>query len=326
MSQPTLLAIDIGGSGSRLALLHAGKRRELTGSRVSVRGSGDGVARLTRELCQSARDAWPEEFAAVRALGLGSTGLATLVADPGALARELSDTLAGATRAVQPPAVAVAIDGVTAHLGALGGADGAVIALGTGSVAIGLCEQSWRRVDGWGHLLGDRGSGSWIGAQALQSAMRCYDGVSDAGRALLEAARARFGDPYSWPAQLYTRDDRAGVMAAFAAEVIQLAGEDSEAARIIAEAARSAAESALAALTPTQPPVVALVGGLTGSDSYVSKISRELAAARADVQLVVAHGDPLNGAVRLAELAAAGAVSQEAPFVWTSWDRHSSDC
>lgn len=320
MSQPTLLAIDIGGSGSRLVLLHDGKRRELTGSRVSVRGSGDGVARLARELCQSAREAWPEDIAEVRGLGLGSTGLATLVADPGALARELAATLAEFTSAAQPPAVAVAIDGVTAHLGALNGADGAVIALGTGAVAIGRHQQHWRRVDGWGHLLGDRGSGSWIGLQALQSAMRSYDGVSDAGRTLLSAARNRFGDPYSWPAQLYTRDDRAGVMATFAAEVIQLAGEDTEAARIVTEAARSAAESALAALTPTQTPVVALVGGLTGSEAFVAAIGQELALIRSDLQLVAAQGDPLDGAVRLAEFAFAGTVNAEPPFVWTSWN------
>lgn len=324
MTQEALLGIDIGGSGSRLAVVYRGERREFTGPRVEVRRSGDGVARLATQLCDIAREQWPEAYAEVGALGLGSTGLATLVADPAGLASDLAQlwqlsAVTGAEGAVRPaPKVAVAIDAVTAHLGALDGADGAVIALGTGAVALGKYQGSWRRVDGWGHLLGDRGSGSWIGMRALQAAMLAYDGVAPEGAALLDAAQLRFGDPYEWPGQLYARDDRAGVMAAFASEVSALAATDSESARIVAEAVRAAAASVLAALDPAQPPVVCAVGGLMQSERVASGLAEEIVRMRSDARLVPAKGDPLSGALQLAALMRVGELSTEAPFLWCS--------
>lgn len=35
-----------------------------------------------------------------------------------------------------------------------------------------------RRADGWGHLLGDCGSGAWIGRAGLEAAPRAYDGLT----------------------------------------------------------------------------------------------------------------------------------------------------
>lgn len=325
------LGIDIGGSGSRVALVTAasGARRELAGPRVEVRSGGDGVERLALELLDLAAAAWPEEVAVLGAVGLGATGLATLVADPDALA----DTLAGRLRAyrvsnahsgVRPaPRVAVAIDAVTAHLGALGGADGAVVALGTGAIALGRSGADWRRVDGWGHLLGDRGGGAWIGMRGLQLALRAADGVDPSGAALLGAARERFGDPLAWPAQLYTRDDRAGIMAAFATDVVALAehdrrgGPDPVAVELVLEAGREAARSALAALRADQAAVVTATGGLIrGSRLLAAAFSEELTRLRPAAREVPAVGDPLDGALALAGLAVRGEAAAAEPFLW----------
>ena len=73
---------------------------------------------------------------------------------------------------------------------------GAVVAAGTGAVAFATdFDQVWRRVDGWGHILGDRGSSVWVGLQALEAALMTLDGVTAGGEALLAAATEQLGPP-----------------------------------------------------------------------------------------------------------------------------------
>jgi len=69
--------------------------------------------------------------------------------------------------AVPAPLVLVTDDAVTAHLGALGGEPGVVVAAGTGAIALGVGESgASARADGWGTLLGDDGGGYWIGRRS----------------------------------------------------------------------------------------------------------------------------------------------------------------
>ena len=74
-------------------------------------------------------------------------------------------------------------DALAAMVGAVGSVrPGAVVAAGTGAVAFATdFDRVWRRVDGWGHILGDRGSSVWVGLQALEAALMTLDGVT-AGR------------------------------------------------------------------------------------------------------------------------------------------------
>ncbi|WP_350348940.1 BadF/BadG/BcrA/BcrD ATPase family protein [Agromyces sp. G08B096] len=340
----SLLGIDIGGSGSRVAVLPlgGGPRLELAGERAGVTAEGSSVPATALALVRAARAAWPAETARIEGVGLGATGLGTLVADPAALATELGAELASdrgsgadasrptfagtdASPSPQPsgsrPRVAVAIDAVTAHLGALAGRPGAIVALGTGAIAFGTDGADiWRRVDGWGHLLGDRGGGAWIGLRGLETAMRAHDGVDTAGTALLAAAVARFGEPMTWPAQLYTRHDRAGVLASFAPDVTAVAADgDAAATAILTDAGTEAARSGIAALAPGLPPRIAATGGLLAAGGPLVAAFRDtIVGAWPDVELVEPAGDPLDGALRLAELAAAGGIRTHAPYVWTA--------
>lgn len=82
------------------------------------------------------------------------------------------------TRRLLPAArVCVVADGEIAHAGALGGAAGIVIISGTGSIVWGCnARGAWARAGGWGWLLGDEGSGQWLGRQAYAAALRAQDG------------------------------------------------------------------------------------------------------------------------------------------------------
>ena len=59
-------------------------------------------------------------------------------------------------------------DSVASHAGAFAGGPGAVVAIGTGAVAVGLGPRGLVLVDGIGFWLGDDGSGCWIGRLALR--------------------------------------------------------------------------------------------------------------------------------------------------------------
>ncbi|MCM3545039.1 BadF/BadG/BcrA/BcrD ATPase family protein [Priestia megaterium] len=58
-------------------------------------------------------------------------------------------------------------DAMIAHEALLHGKDGILTIAGTGAVSIGKKDGVYEYGGGWGHLLGDEGSGYWIGLQAL---------------------------------------------------------------------------------------------------------------------------------------------------------------
>ncbi|MFD9459460.1 N-acetylglucosamine kinase [Streptomyces sp. NPDC060027] len=229
------------------------------------------------------------------AVAIGAAGLATLGDElraelPTALEREL------AVRRL-----ALAADAVTAYTGALGPRAGAVIAAGTGLIAIGTDLASWRRADGWGHLLGDCGGGAWIGRAGLEAALRAFDGRPGGSAALLARAEEVFGPMPGLPGRLYPRTDRPAVLASFAPEVASLAGRDPVAADILRAAAGHLAESAAAACPVDGEPRLALTGGLFKmGDPLLVPLREELAERLPHARQVPAAGDPLDGALRIA--------------------------
>ncbi|MGP2438829.1 N-acetylglucosamine kinase [Streptomyces sp. JW3] len=317
------LAVDSGGSGLRVA--------------VGARGGGAPVPRVSREPVRTgARGLDPGHLmaqlgplarAAAAAAGVDRitvavVGAAGLVALGDALRAELPGALA---RELGVRTVALASDAVTAYAGALGFRPGAVVAAGTGVIAVGTDLVHWRRADGWGHLLGDCGSGAWIGRAGLEAALRAHDGRAGGSAPLLARATRRFGPVPGLPGALYPRTDRAAVLASFAPDVARCAaggtddgtasgtdggtdegtdsGTDGDpvAVGILRAAARHLADSA-AAVVPDGPGArVAVTGGLLRlGDALTGPLEEELARRLPGVPRVPAEGDPLDGAVRIA--------------------------
>lgn len=63
-----------------------------------------------------------------------------------------------------------------AHAGSFDSEDGILIIAGTGSVVTGRYQQDWFRAGGYGHLVGDEGSGTELGRAALHAACHYWDG------------------------------------------------------------------------------------------------------------------------------------------------------
>jgi glucosamine kinase len=68
-------------------------------------------------------------------------------------------------------------DALIALVAAVGDDPGVVIIAGTGSIAYGVNQDGGAaRAGGWGYVLGDEGSGFWIGREALLAVVRAADG------------------------------------------------------------------------------------------------------------------------------------------------------
>ena len=74
-------------------------------------------------------------------------------------------------------------DATTACIGAHGGADGGLVIAGTGSAAIVRVGGRETIIGGRGFAVGDDGSGSHIGLDALRAATRACDGLAPSSRA-----------------------------------------------------------------------------------------------------------------------------------------------
>lgn len=318
MTQRWVVGVDVGGSGSRAAAVPltadgspaSTGRIDTVGPRQSIGADGSAAMRVAAALVAELRARLDD--APVVAVGIGATGIAQLVADP----QQVVDELTGALGV----RVVAATDAATSHLGALGGAGGAVVALGTGAV---VYATDWRShtvlLDGWGHIIGDRGSGAGIGVAALRAAARAHDGVDESGDRLLRACRATLGEPSGWAAAVYLADDRAGVLASLVPAVARLASAGDAAAQAILDAAAGdAAATLLAGLAHPTPPRAAVTGGLRAVGPWFERaIADAVRSTRSDVELVPAAGDPLDGALVLAARHAVGAAPR-VQGVWRS--------
>ncbi|MER7134044.1 N-acetylglucosamine kinase, partial [Streptosporangium saharense] len=68
-------------------------------------------------------------------------------------------------------------DTLAAFAGATGEPSGTVLVAGTGATAVRIEDRrATRWADGYGWLLGDEGSGTWIGLRAVRAVLACLDG------------------------------------------------------------------------------------------------------------------------------------------------------
>lgn len=152
----------------------------------------------------------------------------------------------------------------------IGTGDGIVLIAGTGSAAFARRSGTMHQVGGWGHLLGDEGSGYAIGREALSAVLRAHDGRGEKTEltALLEAKlEAKVQDVLP----LLYREGK-HLIASLAPVVLNC--YDTVACRIVSDSAKALnahIEAAALHLADGNVPVV-LAGGLFQSKRFVGSL------------------------------------------------------
>lgn len=342
MRGAAVVGVDVGGSGLRLQVAYAGVPgavRTATGVRIGSTGIdvaaavADARALLDAELdaeLDAAQGAAPDaergaERGSEPAVVVWSMRGLLFLADRAAVMRQVREGLGGT-------ATVVVSDAVANLIGAVGDLQpGAVIAAGSGAVAFGSdFGEVWHRVDGWGHVLGDVGSGAWIGLEGLRAALRADDALVGGSRRLLGAAVERFGPTHTWPRQLMAAPDAPEQLAWFA-PVVSAAAEplpagageprggepaapDPVAADICRRAGRGLAEALLAAAAGLDAPTLVASGGVLAAPAVRGALVDSL--VESGRELSPAHGGALDGALILGRrLVEAGSVPEHPAYL-----------
>jgi len=193
---------------------------------------------------------------------------------------------------------------------------GAISGTGSNVFGVGPDGRSWR-VGGWGHLLGDEGSGYWLGVESIRAALRDRDG-SGPQTALSEAAVAFFGVPRveDVASLVYAKPLTKGEIAAFTVEACKVAEQGDAVAREIYRhgAGLLATQIVEVAKETGLAHVASFPLGLIGSvfkagDLFVEPLAAAVHAAAPGAQLAVVEMAAVGGSLQLA-LRACGCIDE----------------
>jgi len=204
--------------------------------------------------------------------------------------------------------VVVVNDALIALVAGAGNAPGIVIIAGTGSIVYGRnARHEAARAGGWGHIIGDEGSGYWIGREALAAIMRAVDGRGPATR-LTEDVLKYFNikDTTGLPRIVYDREVPRMSVAALG-PLVQRASElgDAAATRILERAAEELVLAARSVTTRLEmrgdPFAFVLAGGVFPVVPWLGyEVTRRLIEVAPRSQVRLLEQEPAAGAVCLA--------------------------
>jgi glucosamine kinase len=275
------LGIDGGGTGCRAAVADA-TGRVLGEGRAGPANIASDVMGARDSILLAARQA----MAAATGSDAALSGVAAGMGLAGANAAGAVSTL---RQALPFARLRIETDAIAAVKGALGGRDGIVAAIGTGSVFASQIGGQIRQIGGWGLVLGDDGSGARLGRSLLAAALGAHDGFR-AMTPLLRAVLDEHGGSDGIIALSITA--RPADFAALAPRM--LASDDPAAREVVAQAVEDVARS-IAVLQGDPALPVTFIGGLGAA--YALRL-----AGRWPV--VPALGSALDGALLLAREAA----------------------
>jgi N-acetylglucosamine kinase-like BadF-type ATPase len=263
--------------------------------------------------------------------GVSAAGSAIVATMRAALGDEQPDSVyVGAAGAARPevagalreligeafPAARIGVtdDAAIALRSAISAGPGIVLIAGTGSVAYAENGDVRVLVGGHGYLLGDEGSAFALGLAAIRLYARVLDGRAARDETTDLVARVlRAPDRATLHAALYDVRPDPGTIAALAPSIVAFAGKGNRAAtKLVQDAAKDLgdllrAAARAAGLLESSPPI-ALAGGLLRENSLLTflletRINGDFTGA----QIIRGSFEPVRGALRLAEAAAAPA-------------------
>ncbi len=255
----------IDGGGTKTTLLWQNREGQTLGKRVlgplNINGTDQqSVDRLLEELVCFFQEQGRCLAVCMGAAGVSNPRLRTLVAQTMEKARVEHWQLVG--------------DSEIALAGALEGSPGCALIAGTGSICVGSDrEGNLIRAGGWGHLLGDEGSGYALGRDALRAVTRFWDRNGDASY-LADLLAGRFGIRDRQSMISYVYEGNKSRVAAVAPLVEQAAAEkDPAAEEILARHARALGELSKTVVRQLnmERGEIAMMGGLLQQDTLLRR-------------------------------------------------------
>ncbi|KHA51447.1 BadF/BadG/BcrA/BcrD ATPase family protein [Sulfitobacter geojensis] len=166
-----IVAADGGGSGCRAAAgtVEQGILGQASAGPGNVHNDFEtAVSNLTAAIGQALDHA-----------GLGNTPLDQVTAHLGVAGAHSQVEEQALSNALPYGRVTVSGDRATSVRGALGTADGFVVALGTGTIVARQQDLQMTTVGGWGFNLSDQASGAWLGRRLLEEIILAEDGLRE---------------------------------------------------------------------------------------------------------------------------------------------------
>tara|TARA_R110000751_G_scaffold116604_2_gene216561 strand:+ start:351914 stop:352807 length:894 start_codon:yes stop_codon:yes gene_type:complete len=149
-----------------------------------------------------------------------------------------------------------------ACLGAHLGADGAIVIVGTGSSGIAICNQQQLEVGGHGFVVGDKGSGAWLGKMAISHCLETLDGITP-DNLLCEHVmnQLKCDNPYDLVS--LTLEAKPAFYATIAPLILQLAANQQEDALLLVNQAATYINKLCHRLLIGNLDRLSLIGGIT---------------------------------------------------------------
>jgi glucosamine kinase len=292
-----LMGVDGGATKTLAAVLDLQERRLYLGHGASSNPDAVGPHAATDSLMKATDEA------IVRA-GIERDRLDAAVL---AVAGTDTEAVAAHVRALRPSSWVVVNDVVGAWATATSARPGVGAISGTGSNVFGVGAEgrAWR-AGGWGHVLGDEGSGYWLAVQSIKAAL------SDRERSGPETAlSASATDFFEVPTVedlatlVYSKPLAKGEIAAFAIETARVAQAGDEVARGLYERAVAELSKQVAAVITQTGLAGSFHVGLIGSafkagDLFVEPLAAAIHKLAPEASVAVVDMAPVGGCVMLA--------------------------
>ena len=277
----SFIAIDGGGTSCRFAL-------KMPAGLVTVRRGSANVFSAPEAALKTLNDGLAELAAQA---GLEMTQLAGVPLYAG-LAGVADDAIAQFVADRLPSRqVLIEDDRRAAVIGALGARSGCLIGIGTGSFLARQSGDAITFIGGYGAVLGDEASASWLGRGLLRRALHVLDGLEDSSD-LVEACLEEFRHDAARIVN-FTVGAQPTDYGAYAPRVVQAAKAGDEAGRRLMTAGADYIGKALRALGRKPGEIICAVGGV--ATHCTEFLPPDIAA-----DVVEAQGEALDGAMELA--------------------------
>jgi glucosamine kinase len=295
-----VLGVDGGATKTLAAVLDLDSGRLHLGHGGPSNEDAVGAAAAVQALLTASDEAI--ERAGVSVQQLGAAVLAVAGTDTDAVAEHLHAARAGGWIVIN--------DVVAAWAAATGAGPGVAAIAGTGSNVFGVGGEgdgmrAWR-AGGWGHLLGDEGSGYWLGVQSIKAALSDREGSGPA-TALSQAAPAFFEQPSveAVAARVYSKPLTKGEIAAFGIETAKLAEQGDAVARGLYErGAGELAQQIAAVIGQTglqgEFPVGLIGSAFKAGPVFVGPLTRAIHECAPHARVQTVEMAPVGGSLVLA--------------------------